>query len=331
MATAHAADVPLRNSHWMALAVILACLLAAPSSAAAQNPSPVTLTYMGTAAWEISDGQTVILLDPYLSRILLPIPGGSSAGSGRTPGDQRPMHHWNEVVPSDEKAIDARVHRADYILVTHTHIDHVMDVPAIARKTHATVVGTESTQNILRAYQVPDDQLITVRGGEDFEFGRFSLKVIPSIHSALDHKRYFSSATAPAGLKAPLTLEQMNPEGGTLAYLIRFGGHQILAFGGNNYIEREMLGLKPDVVLLGAGPSRKEIYDYAGRLMRALGLPPLVLPTHWDNFTAPYGASPQREIEALASFTREVRAASPRTRVIVPKYFEPVRLDPPAR
>jgi len=39
-------------------------------------------------------------------------------------------------------------------------------------------------------------------------------------------------------MKAPLTLEQMNPEGGTLAYLIRFHGHQILAFGGMNYIER---------------------------------------------------------------------------------------------
>ena len=69
---------------------------------------------------------------------------------------------------------------------------------------------------------MPEEQLITVRGGEDYQFGSFSLKVIPSIHSPLDHKRYFSSATAPAGMKAPLTLEQIHPEGGTLAYLIRF-------------------------------------------------------------------------------------------------------------
>ena len=186
------------------------------------------------------------------------------------------------MVPPDVVTIDAHIHHADFVLVTHTHIDHVMDVPHIALKTHATVIGTESTQNVMRAYSVPEDQLITVRGGEDYEFGKFSLKVIPSIHSPLAHKHYFSSAKVPDGVKAPLTLEQMNPEGGTLAYLIRLDGHQILAFGGNNYIEREMEGLKPDVVLVGAGPSRKEIYDYTGRLMRALHFPSLVLPTHWE-------------------------------------------------
>jgi len=165
-----------------------------------------------------------------------------------------------------------------------------------------------------------------VRGGEDYEFGAFSLKVIPSIHSSLDHKRYFSSATAPAGMKAPLTLEQIHPEGGTLAYLIRLNGHQILVFGGMNYIEREIEGLEPDVAVIGAGSSRKEIYDYSGRLMRALHYPAIVVPTHWDNFLAPYSASQQTNLDALQSFVKEVAAASPNTKVIVPKYFEAISL-----
>ena len=128
-------------------------------------------------------------------------------------------------------------------------------------------------------------------------------------------------------MKAPLTLEQIHPEGGTLAYLIRFHGHQILAFGGMNYIEREIAGLNPDVVLVGAGNSRKEIYDYSGRLMRALGNPAIVIPTHWDNFLAPYGASQQPALDALQSFAQEIAAASPKTRVIIPKYFEPIVLE----
>jgi len=90
----------------------------------------------------------------------------------------------------------------------------------------------------MRAYSVPEEKLITVRGGEDYDFGTFSLKVIPSLHRPLDRKRYSSSDQAPAGMKAPLTLQQMHPEGDTLAYLIRFHNHQILAFGGMNYIER---------------------------------------------------------------------------------------------
>lgn len=286
----------------------------------------VALTYMGTAAWQIADGKTVILIDPYLSRIQIRAPS-APASSGQAAGDARPAHDWNDVVPPDAATIDAHIHQANFILVTHTHIDHVMDVPYIALKTHATVIGTESTANVMRAFNVPNDQLITVRGGEDYDFGDFSVKVIPSLHSPLDHKRYFSSEQAPAGMKAPLTLRQMDPEGGTLAYLIRFHEHQILAFGANNYIEREMENLSPDVVLVGAGPSRKEIYDYTGRLMRALNFPLLVLPTHWDNYTAPYDASQQPAVDALQSFIQEVKAASPTTRVIVPKYFEPISLD----
>jgi hypothetical protein len=43
--------------------------------------------------------------------------------------------------------------------------------------------------------------------------------------------------------------------------------------GSMNCIEREMEGLRPDIDLVGANSQRREIYDYAGRLMRALGHP----------------------------------------------------------
>jgi L-ascorbate metabolism protein UlaG (beta-lactamase superfamily) len=191
------------------------------------------------------------------------------------------------------------------------------------------VIGTESTVNVMRAYGVPEAQLITVRGGEDYEFHSFSVKVISSLHSPLDHKHYFSSETTPANLKAPLTLRQIHPEGGTLAYLVRIGGQRILVFGGMNYIEQELVGLRPDVALVGAAGSRKEIYDYTARLMRVLGNPPLVIPTHWDNFLIPYGASQQAAIDAVQEFVREVQSVSRSTSVIVPKYFEAITLKAP--
>jgi L-ascorbate metabolism protein UlaG (beta-lactamase superfamily) len=320
------------------LAILFCSFIAvvACSLAAQQNPSSsvkngqTTLEYLGAAGWRITDGTTVILVDPYLSRILGPPPPLAPPYS-RLPGDARPVYGWNDVAVPDVAAIDAHVPRADFILVTHTHYDHVLDVPHIALKTHCTVIGTESTENVLRAYSVPEEQLITVRGGEDYEFGAFSVRVIPSLHSPLDHKHYFSSETAPAGMKAPLTLLQVHPEGGTLAYLIRFQGHKILVFGGMNYIEREIEGLEPDVVLVGASASRKESYDYTGRLLRALHFPALVIPTHWDSFFAPYGVSQKGSEDALQSFVQEVLAASPNTKVIVPKYFEPIPLPPAAK
>jgi len=56
--------------------------------------------------------------------------------------------------------------------------------------------------------------------------------------------------------------------------------------------------------------------------MRALGYPPLVMPTHWDG----YGYAPLREPSLVAAhqFADEVTAASPKTKVIIPEYFEPI-------
>src|SRR5215472_8876366 len=322
--------LPMLKSTFASFVIFIAfiCTTTAQNPPNSTQKSQVTLRWFGTAGWEISDGSTIILIDPYLSRINGPRPPGAGSAGTPLPGDTRKLYGWDDAAAPDDAAIDTRIQRANFILVTHTHYDHVLDVPHIALKTHATVIGTESTENVLRAYNVPEEQLITVRGGEDYEFAAFSVKVIPSLHSPLDRKHYFSSEKAPAGMKAPLTLRQIHQEGGTLAYMIRFHGHQILAFGGMNYIEREMHGLKPDVVLVGAAGSRKDIYDYCGRLMRALQFPALVLPTHWDNFFVPYDGSQQPAIEAVQAFIQEVQAASPKTKVIVPKYFEPIPLEP---
>jgi hypothetical protein len=44
---------------------------------------------------------------------------------------------------------------------------------------------------------------------------------------------------------------------------------------------------------------------------------------------APYDASQQRDLDALQSFIQEIAAASPKTKVIVPKYFEAIPVIPP--
>jgi L-ascorbate metabolism protein UlaG (beta-lactamase superfamily) len=309
----------------LALFPAIAGILADTASANGRSESSgsVMLRYFGTAGWEIRDKNTTLLIDPYVSRIIGPPPPGIPPYEPAA-GDTRRRFGWDDSPMPDLQTIRERVPAADFVLVTHTHYDHIFDVPQIALNTGAVVIGTESSQNVLRAYGVPERQLITVRGGEDYDFGTVSVKVIPSIQSALDHKHYFSSAVTPAGLKAPLTLRQMHPEGGTLAFLIRLPGGQILAFGSMNFIEHEIEGLAPDILIAGAGASRHEIYQYTSRLMRGLAFPRTVFPTHWDNFLAPFGASQQPSVDALRSFVAEVRAASPNSRVIIPPYFASV-------
>lgn len=283
------------------------------------------LTHLGAAGWIITDGQTVVLLDPYLSRVRFSGRAYGAADAATVPGDRRPVVTMDDVPVCDTVTIEARITRADFILLSHAHFNHCMDMPHIARATRATVIGTESTANVARAGDVPEAQILTVRGGEDYEFGRLSLKVIPSLHSALS-KHYFSSGIVTREVGSPLRLRDY-AEGGTLAYLIRLGGHDLLAFGSMNYIEREIDGLRPGIVLVAAARPRLEIYDYTGRLLRALGQPRVIIATHWDNQGLPFGAPQDDALEATHTFVAEVKAAAPQSQVVVPRHFDTVVVD----
>lgn len=287
--------------------------------ATALKAGEVRLTYLGNAGWEITDGRRVILVDPFLTQFAR-WTGGAAGADGPAP---------NELYPADTMLINKHVTRADYILITHGHPDHALDAGYISRKTGATIIGHETAANLARAYGVTDSALITVIGGEDYEFGDFSLRVLPNIHSALDKKHYYNNTrgivgVAPRGLRAPLRRKDY-VEGGNLAYLLRIAGHEILIMGSMNYIEREMQGLRPDIALVGANSQRLEIYDFTGRLLRALGNPALVIPTHADAY-----GDPKPSAAALADrarFQQEVAAASPSSRYLFPKWFEPIVVE----
>ena len=318
-----------------ASAIILALSFVLPSSALTQKaataertqaptalrPGQVKLTYLGNAGWEITDGRTVIIVDPFVTQFSsYPATGGPVRRS------------MDDILIPDTATIERRIPRADYILVTHAHWDHVLDAPYLARKTGAVIVGNASVANLARASNVPDSALIAVRGGEDYEFGTFSLRVIPSLHSAILHKRYFTTRIGigdiPRTIKLPARRGDYMQDGGTMMYLLRIGGQQILIMGGTNYIEREVEGLRPTIALIGAIKGGiggyDEIYDYIGRLMRALGNPRTVLPTHLDAYGDP---AMQPAIAAQRrDFAGEVHRVSPKTRVIHPKWFEPIVL-----
>ena len=147
------------------------------------------------------------------------------------------------------------------------------------------------------------------------------MKVVPSLHSALNGKHYVDSRVVPRDFRGPRRMDS-DIEGGTLAYFLRVAGHRILWFGSMNYVEREVQGLQPDVAMIAAARQRLEIHDDTGRLLRALGLPRLVIATHWNEQSLPFGASQDARLREAQIFVREVKEVSSRTRVIVPRHFE---------
>jgi L-ascorbate metabolism protein UlaG (beta-lactamase superfamily) len=289
------------------------------------NRPTLRMTHFGAAGWSITDGETIFLLDPYLSRIRFKGRRFGPSDATPMPNDPRSVVNMDEPPTTDAATVDAHVPRADYVMLSHSHFNHCMDVPYIAKKTGAVVIGTESTVNVALNNGVPLEQTLAVKGGEDYAFERFSLRIVPSLHSALSCKLYRDFGTIPATTK-PLSLDEY-VEGGTLAYLVRFAGREILLFGSMNYIEREVDGLRPDIAFIASAPPRLEIHDYTARLMRCLGRPPIVVATHWDDQGLPFGAPQDKALAQTKAFVDEVRAAAPDSKVIVPLHFQTVVLD----
>ncbi len=86
-------------------------------------------------------------------------------------------------ISGNEKAseIDIESLEADYILVTHAHQDHILDVEAIAKRTGAIIV---SNYEIVTHYQNLDleGHPMNHGGSWDFEFG--NVKYVNAIHTS---------------------------------------------------------------------------------------------------------------------------------------------------
>jgi L-ascorbate metabolism protein UlaG (beta-lactamase superfamily) len=278
----------------------------------------VNLKYLGTAGWKINDDKVTVLIDPYISRVKL--------GAGH-PDDTRKTVLRSDYYESDSNLIDSLIDRVDFILVHHSHFDHLADVPYIAKKTGAKVIGTETTINILKAYDIPNQQLYPVKGGEDYQFENFSVRVIPSIHSALNDKHYIDSREYKKPPKAPLKVSDFI-EGGSLMFLARFDSHKILTMGSMNFVERELYGIKPDILLAGVNQSQLGLYNYNQRLINVTNKPKYIIPTHWDNFRLPYSFSQESSIDLkLIPFKKDVEMLSPNSKVIIVRHLEEINLD----
>ena len=134
---------------------------AAPESGAEKK---LYLRWLGTAGWEITIDNTVILIDPFITR------GVAIAGK-----------EWK----TDEEAVLKNIKRADYIFAGHSHADHIADIPFIAKKFGSKVIGSRTTTNIALTGGVDKSQLTTISGGEKLDFKDFSVQVIDSEHGAL--------------------------------------------------------------------------------------------------------------------------------------------------
>jgi L-ascorbate metabolism protein UlaG (beta-lactamase superfamily) len=268
----------------------------------------LAVRWLGTAAHVVSSGRTTVLIDPYLSRPRL----------GRMLG---------RLVP-DEKTIARHLPaQVDAILCGHSHFDHLLDAPTIARMTGAPLFGSATTCAFGHAAGLPASQLREVPpGGVKFAVGELAISFIRSLHGRILFGRvpFPGEVAAPPPLPARAWHYRM---GGAFGLLIEAPGASLYHNGSADLVDAELAGRRADVLLVGLA-GRRATRDYLGRLIGALA-PSLIVPTHHDAFFGPLdrGVRLLPGID-LDGFAAEARAHAPAATIVTPDYGEALAVPP---
>ncbi|MCT2584544.1 MBL fold metallo-hydrolase [Actinophytocola gossypii] len=313
-------DTPLARRRFLGTAAGAALATTAAASTAAAAAAPrrqgrggptATFRWLGTAGWRIDVGDRTLLVDPYLSRF-------------RT-GLFDPPFNPETDLKVDTTRIADHPGEPETILVTHTHWDHFNDVPYIAARSGARVFGTLTAYHLGLAYGLPSAQLSPVKGGEVLDFADYTVEVVASLHSRNPSYSFAFPGVHPTVPARPRTVAEL-PEGDTLTYQVSVrGGPSVFFMGASDFAERDLSGLAPDVAMI-AVPNTDVVHEYVPRLLAALDRPATVVPVHWDNFEVELHNPPRltpQDRDRLDAFVDAVRAAAPRTRVLLPEYLTP--------
>ena len=258
--------------------------------AALELPRGVSLQWIGTAGFRLACEGHVVWIDPYVTRLAL-----------------RDLI-LRRTVPSDDAAVARWIDRADAVLVGHTHFDHALDVPAIARRTGCAVYGSTSLAHLMQLHGLAEHARV-VAPHDTYEVGPFRFRFVPSVHSKLQ-----------LGLGVPyageLTCEHVDdlvPQayrcGQVWGIAIEVGGARFYHQGSADFVEDELHDRGVDYFLCGIS-GRRFTPRYVERIARALD-PHAIVPTHYDDFFRPLDAPSRFSFNVdLAGFADEVRAVS---------------------
>jgi L-ascorbate metabolism protein UlaG (beta-lactamase superfamily) len=269
---------------------------------------PLVVRWLGTAGFVLRTDKTTVLVDPFVSRQSL----GAVA--------LLPMQ------PDDAAIAKYIPDRVDAVLCGHSHYDHVLDAPRIAKNTGAKLVGSRSTCAWGRAEGVAEERLVEIPpDGAELSIGDVTVRFVASIHG----KVKFGPLRIP---QLPGEVVEVRPGahrvfdykmGGAYGLLITAAGVSLYHNGSADLVDAELEGVHADVLIAGLA-GRRATRDYTKRLVSLLR-PKLAIPTHHDAFFAPLdrGAHLLPNID-VEGFETEVRAASSGTRMIAPDYLEDV-------
>lgn len=290
------------------------------------TPDSVTATWFGVTTLLFDDGETQLLIDGFFSRpsladIVFNVPVESSAAQVNYVMDAYGMRRLAAIIP------------------VHSHFDHALDIGAVANRSNASILGSESTAQIARGAGVPEDQIIVVAIGESYAFGEFTVRIIESTHAPIGwggSVPIAGSLTEPLKTPAPIRAWK---EGGSFTLLVSHPQGTTLIQGSAGNVERAVRSVRADVIMLGTFGLVGLGNDYARKYWQTYvtGTGALrVIPIHFDDFTLDLGdVRPfPRVLDDFAETARMLENIrqiwDTDTRIYLPRFGVPFVLYPPA-
>lgn len=264
------------------MAVTLLFAAAWPAAAQSQPAGKVVVQWLGQAAFKLtSPTGKVIVVDPYLTA--------------------------NPKTPEAYKKLEA-LGKVDLILVTHGHLDHFLDAPALAKLTGAPVwapAGLSQSMQTLGILPVAQANRMN-KGGSILPFGAGGVRV------TMTHAEHSSELV----WRNPATDKEETHVGGEpCGFVIEFeNGFRIWHMGDTGVFgDMRLLGemFRPDLLLLpiGGGQFVMNPAD-AAYATRELIKPKAAIPMHYGTTPALSG-TPEEYVKALGSTSIKVLALKP--------------------
>ena len=135
--------------------------MTALSLSRAQTETPtknkeIQITWLGHAAFElVSSGGTDILIDPFLTK------------NPATPAELKDLSHYHP----------------NFILVTHSHGDHLGDAVELAKMSKAKIVSVYMPEPFKKG-ELPRELIEPANVGDHLTLGDVKVHVVPAMHSS---------------------------------------------------------------------------------------------------------------------------------------------------
>lgn len=242
----------------------------------ATTPSgPLKVSFLGVATVLLDDGETALLTDGFFSR-----PDRMHSLAGTVQPDMDAITRGMQRV-----GIGQHTGKLAAIIPLHSHYDHAMDAPEVAKRTGALLLGSSSTAMVGRGWGLAEAQIQIAELGRPLRFGKFTVTLYPSVHAPTG----FTGGQIDAPLVPPQRAFAYK-EGQSYAVLVEHEGKRVLITGSAGFMPGALKGVKADVVMMGIGTlgNQSEIYrDTLWNEVIATTQPRRIIPIHWDDFWIP--------------------------------------------